>query len=100
MPHHVFLVKKISGSIFLDGLNNDHLSAPHNCSLDYLQPFSLASISENLLKPAIQIALKTKPTLNRIKDGKKIAMKKKINIGLPILFQIYVFYLNSKYFDN
>jgi hypothetical protein len=41
------------------------------------------------------IPLKTKPTLNRIKDGKKIAMKKKINIGYPISSQIYVFYLKS-----
>ena len=38
-------------------------------------------------------SLKTKPTLKRIKDGKKIAMKKKINIGSPILDQIYAFYL-------
>jgi hypothetical protein len=75
------------------------LSASHNCSLDYLQSFSIAGISENLPQPSLQKALKTKPTLNRIKDGKKIAMKKKINIGLPILFQIYVFYLNTKYFD-
>jgi len=42
-------------------------------------------------------SLKTKPILKRIKDGKKIAMKKKINIGFPILFQIYVFYLNGKF---
>jgi hypothetical protein len=40
---------------------------------------------------------KTKPTLNWIKDGKKIAMKKKINIGCPILIQIYVFYLKRKF---
>jgi len=45
------------------------------------------------------MVLKTKPTLNKIKDGKKIAMKKKINIGFPILSQIYVFYLIPK-FDN
>jgi hypothetical protein len=42
------------------------------------------------------IGIKTKPTLKRIKDGKKIAMKKKINIGCPISNQIYVFYLKRK----
>jgi len=42
-------------------------------------------------------ALNTKPTLNKIKDGKKIAMKKKINIGNPMLFQIYVFILKMNY---
>ena len=41
---------------------------------------------------------KAKPTLKEIKDGKKIAMKKKINIGCPILPQIYVFYLKTKGF--
>jgi len=41
--------------------------------------------------------IKTKPILKKIKDGKKIAMKKKINIGFPILNQIYVFYLKSKF---
>lgn len=44
-----------------------------------------------------QASKKTKPILKRIKDGKKIAMKKKINIGFPILIQIYVFYLNGKF---
>ena len=36
---------------------------------------------------------KAKPTLIYMRVGKKIAMKKKINIGLPISFQIYVFIL-------
>jgi hypothetical protein len=61
--------------------------------------------TENMPRCAMQVreadslrpALKTKPTLNWIKDGKKIAMKKKINIGCPILFQIYVFYLKRKF---
>ncbi len=30
------------------------------------------------------------------KDGKKIAMKKKISIGIPTLGQIYVFILKVK----
>ncbi len=29
--------------------------------------------------------------------GKKIAMKKKINTGLPILIQIYIFILKKSY---
>src|SRR5210317_1503884 len=39
---------------------------------------------------------KEKPILKRVKDGKKIAMKKKINIGVPISIQIYIFYFNVK----
>jgi hypothetical protein len=39
---------------------------------------------------------KEKPILKRVKDGKKIAMKKKINIGVPISSQIYIFYFNGK----
>jgi len=39
---------------------------------------------------------KQNPPLKGFKDGKKIAMKKKINIGFPILIQIYVFYLKRK----
>ena len=41
-------------------------------------------------------AKKEKPILKRVKDGKKIAMKKKINIGVPISFQIYTIYLNGE----
>jgi len=48
------------------------------------------------LGPFISYPIKAKPTLKRIKDGKKIAMKKKINIGFPISNQIYVFYFNIK----
>jgi hypothetical protein len=40
---------------------------------------------------------KQKPILELvIKDGKKIAMKKKMNIGVPISFQIYIFILKRK----
>ncbi len=53
--------------------------------------------SSNIVCQVFQISAKTKPTLNKIKDGKKIAMKKKINIGYPILTQIYVFYLELKF---
>jgi len=42
--------------------------------------------------------IKAKPTLKRLKDGKKIAMKKKINIGFPILNQIYVFIYKSLFY--
>ena len=35
------------------------------------------------------------PPSNEFKDGKKIAMKKKINIGVPISSQIYIFYFNG-----
>jgi hypothetical protein len=41
-------------------------------------------------------AQKEKPILKRVKDGKKIAMKKKINIGVPISSQIYIFYFKAK----
>ena len=51
--------------------------------------------SKKALNSAKQEPYKTKPTLKRIKDGKKIAMKKKINIGSPILAQIYAFYLKT-----
>jgi len=34
-----------------------------------------------------KISLKAKPTLNKVKDGKKIAMKKKIIVGEPTIIK-------------
>jgi hypothetical protein len=73
------------------------MSAIPNAKASFGAPIGALPKTESAC-PEHSPAKKTKPTLKEIKDGKKIAMKKKINIGFPISNQIYVFYLKPKYY--